>query len=95
MSELRDTRNPPVTEQRNEALERGLAQLRKATEIAVGYQPQLVTRAEAAAVLDHIERLRGVLGEIVDPTYVGSYDDGEVVEIYRKWARHTLEANRG
>lgn len=49
------------TEQRNEALERGLAQLRKATELAVGYQPQLVTRAEASAVLDHIERLRDAL----------------------------------
>lgn len=54
-------RNPPLNEHRNEALERGLAQLRKATELAVGYQPQLVTRAEASAVLDHIEGLEGEL----------------------------------
>jgi hypothetical protein len=51
-------------------------------------------RTEALAALDALvadrDRLRGVLGEIADPSYVGNYSDAEVVDIYRKWATYAL-----
>lgn len=38
----------------------------------------------------HLAALLGVLQVIADDTYVGNYDDGEVVVIYRKWAQNAL-----
>lgn len=34
-----------------------------------------------------------VLEQICDPSYVGSKEDAEVVEIYRTWARNVLVEN--
>lgn len=46
---------PEIDPDTDEALRRGLAQLRRATELSMGYTPQLVSRAEARAILTHIE----------------------------------------
>lgn len=45
------------------------------------------TVLEVAAERD---RLRRVLGEITDPSYVGNYSEAEVIAIYRKWAANAL-----
>lgn len=38
------------------------------------------------------QRYEDVLRQIVDPSYIGSYDDEAIVNIYRGWAQHALEA---
>lgn len=57
---------------------RGLAQLRRATEAALGYEPVQVTRAEASAILDRIDALSEVAA-LLDETFEPSMtEDGEV-----------------
>ena len=49
----------------------------------------------AASYRAKIERLRKVLKQIADPSYIGNYSDREVVEIYRKWATYALQEQDG
>jgi hypothetical protein len=46
-----------------------------------------------AALLAEAATLREALGWIADPSYVGNYDDRQVVEIYRKWAVNALASS--
>jgi hypothetical protein len=47
-------------------------------------------RELALKLADEVERLTGVLQQIADPSYIGAYDNTEIVMIHRKWARNAL-----